>query len=38
MGVFLERGYFPNYFISFPSDKHVFITIGFFLSGKYPHL
>ena len=33
-GVLLERrGFpncFPNCFISFPSEKHVFITIGFF--------
>ena len=29
-GVLLERGVFPNCFISFPSEKHVFITIGFF--------
>ena len=33
------RGGFPNCFISFSSEKHVFITIGifffFFLSGKY---
>ena len=34
----LERGGFANCFISFPSEKHVFITIGFFLSGKYSHL
>ena len=32
---FIERGGFQNCFISFPSEKHVFITIGFFLSGKY---
>ena len=37
-GVLLERGGFPNCFISFPSEKHVFITIGFFLSGKYSRL
>ena len=36
-GVLLERGGFPNCFISFPSQKHVFITIGLFLSGKYSH-
>ena len=29
---------FPNCFISFTSEKHVFITIGFFLSGKHSHL
>ena len=29
-GVLLERGGFPNCFISFPSEKHVFITIGLF--------
>ena len=28
--VLLERGGFSNCFISFPSEKHVFITIGFF--------
>ena len=28
--VLLERRGFPNCFISFPSEKHVFITIGFF--------
>ena len=28
----------PNHFISFPSDKHVFITIGIFLSDKNLHL
>ena len=37
-GVLLDRG-FPNCFISFSSEKHVFITIGIlfflFLSGKY---
>ena len=29
-GVLLERGGFPNCFVSFPSEKHLFITIGFF--------
>ena len=29
-GVLLERLGFPNCFISFPSEKHVFITTGFF--------
>ena len=29
---------FSNCFISFPSKKHAFITIGFFLSGKYSRL
>ena len=29
-GVHLERGDFPNCFISFPLKKHVFITIGTF--------
>ena len=37
-GVLLERGVFPNCFISFSSEKHNFITVGFFLSGKYSHL
>ena len=36
--VLLEREGFPNCFISFRSEKHVFITIGFFLSGKYSRL
>ena len=33
-GFLLERWGFPNCFISFPSEKHVFTTIGYFLSGK----
>ena len=37
-GVLLKRGGFPNYFISFLLEKHVFIIIGVFLSGKYSHL
>ena len=45
MGVLLEnkgRG-IPNFFISFPSEKHVFITIGIlffglFWTGKYSRL
>ena len=37
-GVLLEKGGFPDCFISFPSEKHVFITTGSFLSGKYSHL
>ena len=36
---FSEKGGFSNCFISFSSEKHVFITIGIlfylFLSGKY---
>ena len=36
VGVPLERERVPNCFISFPSEKHVFVTIGIlFLSGKY---
>ena len=34
----LRKREFPNCFIGFPSEKHGFITIGFFLSGKYSHL
>ena len=38
-GVLLERGGYPNCFISFPSEKHVLITTGIlFLSGKYSTL
>ena len=37
-GGLLEREEFPNCFISFPSEKHVFITIGFVLSGEYSRL
>ena len=37
-GFLLERVGFPNCFISFPSEKHVFIIIRFFSSGKYSHL
>ena len=33
-GVLLERGGFPYCFISFPSEKHVFITIGFLCLGN----
>ena len=37
-GVRLRRRGFPNCFISFPSEKHVFTNIGVFMSGKYSHL
>ena len=37
-GGLLEREAFPNCFIIFPSEKHVFITIGFVLSGEYSRL
>ena len=36
--VLLERGGVLNFFISFLSENHVFVTIGFFLSGKYSRL
>ena len=37
-GVLLKRGRFPYCFISFHSEKHAFITNGFFFSGKYSRL
>ena len=37
-GELLEKGRFPYCFISCPSEKNIFITIWFFLSGKYSHL
>ena len=33
-GFLLERRGFPNCFIHFPPEKHVFTTVGYFLSGK----
>ena len=35
-GPLRKRG-FPDCFISFPSEMHVFMTIGIFLSDKYSH-
>ena len=38
-GLIERGGRVPNCFIIFPSEKHVFITIGIlFLSGEYSHL
>ena len=33
-GFLFERRGFPNCFIHFPPEKHVFTTVGYFLSGK----
>ena len=37
-GLIERGGRVPNCFIIFPSEKHVFITIGFVLSGEYSRL